>query len=57
MKLARTLLARRAGAVDNLSGTDLVAFLLDEGQRLSVGSVKGRIAELRSLLTFLYLKA
>jgi site-specific recombinase XerD len=60
MKLARVFLTRRtAGSVsdlEKLTGTDIVAFLLQEGERLSVGSVKGRVAELRSLLRFLYLQ-
>src|SRR6185503_5480861 len=43
-------------SVENLTGTDIVAFLLQESDRLSVGSVKGRVAELRSLLKFLYLQ-
>ena len=43
-------------ALENLTGTDIVAFLLQESDRLSVGSVKGRVAELRSLLKFLYLQ-
>jgi hypothetical protein len=42
-------------SVENLTGADIVAFLLRESDRLSVGSVKGRVAELRSLLKFLYL--
>ena len=33
-----------------------MAFLLAESERLSVGSVKGRVGELRSLLRFLYLQ-
>src|SRR5574341_1841350 len=60
VKLARTFLTRRVGVmeveVERLTGADIVAFLLAEGQRLSVGSVKGRVAELRSLLKFLYLQ-
>jgi site-specific recombinase XerD len=56
VKLARTFLTRRSGAVEGLTGGDIVAFLLAEGQRLSVGSVQGRVAELRSLLKFLYLQ-
>jgi hypothetical protein len=57
VKLAHTFLAQQVGGVQSLTGTDIVAFLLAEGQRLSVGSVKGRVAELRSLLRFLYLQA
>jgi site-specific recombinase XerD len=56
VKLARTFLTRQVRGVESLTGADIVAFLLAEGQRLSVGSVKGRVAELRSLLNFLYLQ-
>ena len=60
VKLARLFLAQRSAgsvpALENLTGTDIVAFLLRESERLSVGSVKGRVAELRSLLKFLYLQ-
>lgn len=56
VKLARTFLARQVGTLEGLTGADIVAFLLAEGRRLSVGSVKGRVAELRSLLKFLYLQ-
>ncbi len=60
VKLARLFLARCSTGslhcVENLTGTDIVAFLLHESERLSVGSVKGRVAELRSLLKFLYLQ-
>ena len=58
VKLARSFLRQRLGddgRVDNLTGPDIVAFLLAESGRLSVGSAKGRVAELRSLLKFLYL--
>lgn len=41
---------------DALTGEHVVAFLLDEGSRVSVGAVKGRVAELRSLLRFAYLR-
>ena len=59
--LARSFLEERENAVGNrftedLTGTDVIAFLLRETARLSVGSAKGRVAELRSLLRFLYLK-
>jgi len=60
VKLARLFLAQHSAgsvpAVENLTGTDIVAFLLQERRRLSVGSVQGRVAELRSLLKFLYLQ-
>ena len=60
VKLARLFLAQHSAgsvpALEKLTGTDIVAFLLRESERLSVGSVKGRVAELRSLLKFLYLQ-
>lgn len=57
--LARRFLHEQAAQrdsrfVDDLSGADVVAFLLRETARVSVGSAKGRVAELRSLLRFLY---
>jgi len=39
-----------------LTGSDVNAFLLRECARVSAGSAKGRVAELRSLLRFLYLQ-
>jgi site-specific recombinase XerD len=39
-----------------LSGVDVNVFLLRECGRVSAGSAKGRVAELRSILRFLYLK-
>jgi site-specific recombinase XerD len=45
-----------AGFVEDLKGPDVIGFLVRECTRLSVGSAKGRVAELRSLLRFLYLK-
>jgi len=59
--LARRFLRHRAtvagpGFVEDLSGADVVGFLLAETARLSVGAAKGCVAELRSLLRFLYLK-
>lgn len=39
-----------------LTGSDVNAFLLRECSRVSAGSAKGRVAELRSLLRFLYLQ-
>ena len=42
-------------AVASLTGASVSAFLLKEAGRVSVGVVKGRVAELRSLLRFLYL--
>ena len=53
VKLARLFLDQRLagrGGLEDLSGTDVVVFLLVESERLSVGSVKGRVGELRSLL-------
>ena len=59
VKLARSFLDQRLtgrGGLESLSGADIAAFLLAESRRLSVGSVKGRVGELRSLLRFLYLQ-
>jgi site-specific recombinase XerD len=42
--------------VSNLTGADVNAFLLRECARVSAGSAKGRVTELRSLLRFLYLR-
>lgn len=39
-----------------LTGSDINAFLLREFGRVSAGSAKGRVAELRSVLRFLYLQ-
>lgn len=39
-----------------LTGDDVNAFLLRECARVSAGSAKGRVAELRSVLRFLYLQ-
>jgi site-specific recombinase XerD len=39
-----------------LTGADINAFLLRECDRVSWGSAKGRVAELRSILRFLYLR-
>jgi site-specific recombinase XerD len=59
--LARRFLKERAAEdgsrfIEDLAGTHVVGFLLRESARLSVGAAKGRVAELRSLLRFLYLK-
>jgi site-specific recombinase XerD len=59
--LARRFLTERVSAADergveNLGGGDVSGFLLRECARVSVGSAKGRVAELRSLLRFLYLR-
>lgn len=59
---ARRFCGQRAAAggghsgVSGLSGADVTAFLLQECSRLAVGSAKGRVAELRSLLRFLHLE-
>ena len=60
-RLARRFMAGRVlgrGELDvaGLTGADVSAFLLEECARVSVGSAKGRVAELRSLLRFLYLR-
>jgi hypothetical protein len=60
-KTARRFLLQRAGAdgdglLTALTAADVVAFLLQESTRVSVGATKGRVAELRSLLRFLYVK-
>jgi site-specific recombinase XerD len=57
--LARRFLPFNAGdgdLVETVTAANVVAFLLHESERLSVGAVKGRVAELRSLLRFLHLK-
>ena len=61
VNLARCFLEERAAAtgdhfVDGLAGVDVIAFLVRETVRCSVGAAKGRVAELRALLKFLYLK-
>lgn len=58
---ARLFLQEQAVTVDGfapaaLTGADINAFLLRECGRVSVGSAKGRVAELRSVLRFLYLQ-
>ena len=59
-RLACRFMAGRASDsgldVAGLTGADVSAFLLQECARVSVGSAKGRVAELRSLLRFLYLR-
>ncbi len=60
-RLARRFMAGRVSDasefdVAELTGADVSAFLLEECARVSVGSAKGRTAELRSLLRFLYLR-
>lgn len=58
---ARRFLAEQAVTDDvfapaTLTGVDVNAFLLRECARVSAGSAKGRVAELRSVLRFLYLQ-
>lgn len=58
---ARRFLELRASSaggcgVEGLSGADVTGFLLAECTRVAVGSAKGRVAELRSLLRFLFLE-
>ena len=60
-KLAQRFLAGRIspeGELDvmNLTGADVASFLLAESVRLSLGSTKGRVGELRSLLRFLHVR-
>ena len=59
-KTARRFLQEQATAGEvfepaGLTGMDVNAFLLRECGRVSAGSAKGRVAELRALLRFLYL--
>lgn len=59
-KLARRFLAGRARlggpvVVADLSGAEVTTFLLTECARVSTGSAKGRVTELRALFRFLYL--
>lgn len=42
--------------VESLTSVQATAFLLTEAQRCSVGATKGRVAELRALLRYLYLR-
>lgn len=60
-RTARRFLAEQATGPDGLApegltGADVNAFLLRECARVSAGSAKGRVAELRSVLRFLYLQ-
>lgn len=61
VNLARRFLEERfeeAGRrfVADLVAADVVGFLLRESSRLSVGAAKGRVAELRALLRFLFVR-
>ena len=53
--LAEQAMAGGVFAPHGLTGADLNAFLLRECARVSAGSAKGRVAELRSLMRFLHL--
>jgi site-specific recombinase XerD len=60
-QVARRFLGERVTPEDglgarNLSGVDVSAFLVRECARVSVGSAKGRVAELRSLLRYLHVR-
>lgn len=46
----------RAVDVESLSSVAATAFLLSEARRCSVGATKGRVAELRALLRYLYVR-
>ncbi len=54
--LAQHAMADRCPEPAGLTGVDVNAFLLGECARVSAGSAKGRVAELRSILRFLYLR-
>jgi len=59
--LARRFLSERVVAEDergleDLAGAEVSAFLVRECARVSLGTAKGRVAELRSLLRFLHLR-
>ncbi|HEX5922331.1 MAG TPA: tyrosine-type recombinase/integrase [Baekduia sp.] len=60
-KLACRFLSQRVTATDQLgavglTGAEVSAFLARECERVSVGSARGRVAELRSLLRFLHVR-
>lgn len=50
--------AQRGGGcgAEDLAGGEVFEFLLSETERVSVGSAKGRVAELRCLLRFLFIE-
>jgi len=59
--LARRFLREHASGKDGvnveaLTGVDVIGFVLAESARTSLGAVKGRVTELRSLLGFLHLR-
>lgn len=55
-RTARRFLAQRASGVDvcDMTGAEVTAFLLAETGRCSIGAAKGCVAELRSLLRYLF---
>jgi site-specific recombinase XerD len=60
-RLARRFLGERVATqdergVENLTGAEVSAFLVRECARVSLGTAKARVAELRSLLRFLHLR-
>lgn len=52
----RRTVAGRTTGVEELSGPEVTAFLLRESARLSVGSAKGLVTDVRSLLRFLFVE-
>lgn len=50
--------SRRGGGcgAEDIAGSEVFKFLLAETERVSIGSAKGRVAELRCLLRFLFLE-
>lgn len=58
LALARQFLSQRRSetGVSGLCGVDVTGFLLRETERLSVGTAKKRVTELRSLLRFLLIE-
>ncbi len=56
LRTARIFLGQRdsSAAVSDLNGAEVNRFLLGEARRCSVGAAKGRVAELRALLRFLF---
>ena len=61
LNCARRFLGLRADSdgalhVETLTGLETTAFLLTEARRCSVGATKGRVAELRALLRYLYVR-
>lgn len=56
LRTARIFLGQRdtGAAVSDLDGAEVNRFLLAEARRCNVGAAKGRVAELRALLRFLF---